>query len=336
MTWLVDHPVVVAPMAGGPTTPALVAAAGRAGSLAILAAGYRSVEAVAADIEEIASTGLIYGVNVFVPGTVSDPVGVRRYRRQLQVEYDLFGVQPPDLVLDDDDAFKAKIDLLAELVPPVVSFTFGVPSTNVIRRLRGRGSQVVVTVTCADEARAAVAAGADALVAQGGQAGGHAATMHPERYTGTRTTRDVLVDVSAAADVPVIAAGGVGTADDVRTLLGVGAVAVQCGTLFLAADEAGTRSVHVDALLRYRDRATVVTRAFTGHPARALNNRFTRTYSGSAPVGYPTVHHLTAPIRAAAAREGDAESLNLWAGTGFAHVERASAETILNSLDPRA
>lgn len=336
MSWLVDHPVVVAPMAGGPTTSALVTAVGRAGSVAFLAAGYKPVDAVAAEVEEVASTEVVYGVNVFVPGAAPDAAGARRYRRELQAEYDRFGVEPPDLVLDDDDAFEAKIDLLADLVPPVVSFTFGVPPANVVRRLRIRGSQVVVTVTCADEARAAVEAGADALVAQGGQAGGHAATMHPERYTGTRTTREVLVEVSAVAHVPVIAAGGVGTADDVRSLLGAGAAAVQCGTLFLAADEAGTSSVHVDALLTHRDRATVVTRAFTGHPARALVNRFTETYSGSAPVGYPTVHHLTAPIRAAAAREGDAESLNLWAGTGFAHVGRGSAEQILHSLDPRA
>ena len=269
-------------------------ASGRAGSFAFLAAGYKSVEAVAAEVEEVASTGLVYGVNVFVPGAVPDAAGVRGYRRELQAEYDRFGVEPPDLVLDDDDSFGAKVDLLADLVPPVVSFTFGVPPANVVRRLRLRGSEVVITVTCADEARAAVEAGAHALVAQGGQAGGHAATMHPERYTGTRTTREVLAEVSAAADLPVIAAGGVGTADDVRSLLGAGAAAVQCGTLFLASDEAGTRSVHVDALLTHRDRATVVTRAFTGHPARALVNRFTETYSGSAPVGYPTVHHLTA------------------------------------------
>lgn len=336
MTWLIDHPVVVAPMAGGPTTPALVTAAGRAGSFGFLAAGYKTVDAVAAEIEEVASTGLAYGVNVFVPGAVPDAAGVRRYRRELQGEYDRFGVEPPDLVLDDNDAFGAKIDLLADFVPPVVSFAFGVPPSTVVRRLCSRGSQVVVTVTCAEEARAAVEVGADALVAQGGQAGGHAATMHPERYTGTRTTREVLVEVRAVADVPVIAAGGVGTAEDVRSLLEAGAVAVQCGTRFLAADEAGTRPVHVDALLRHRDRATVVTRAFTGHPARALINRFAETYSGSAPVGYPAVHHLTAPIRAAAAREGDAESLNLWAGTGFAHVGRGSAAHILRRLDPRA
>jgi nitronate monooxygenase len=336
MTWLVDHPVVVAPMAGGPTTPALVAAAGRAGGVGFLAAGYKTVDAVAAEVEEVGSTGLAYGVNVFVPGAIPDAAVIRRYRQELQVEYDRFGVEPPELVLDDDDAFGAKIDLLADLVPPVVSFAFGVPPVKVVRRLRSRGIEVLVTVTCSDEARAAVEVGADALVAQGGQAGGHAATMHPERYTGTRTTREVLAEVSRVADLPVVAAGGVGTADDVRSLLEGGAVAVQCGTRFLAAAEAGTRPVHVDALLTHRDRATVVTRAFTGHPARALINRFTETYSGSAPVAYPAVHHLTAPIRAAAAREGDAESLHLWAGTGFAHVERGSAAHILRRLDPRA
>lgn len=335
MSWLVDHPVLVAPMAGGPSTPELVTSAGRAGSCGFLAAGYKAVEAVAAEIQEVASTGLAFGVNVFVPGGVPDPEDVWGYRQHLQPDYRRFGVEPPDVVLEDDDSFTLKIDLLADVCPPVVSFAFGVPPAGVVSGLRSRGSQVLVMVTNADEARLAVAAGADAVVAQDGEAGGHAATMHPERYTGTRTTQEVLHEVRAAAAVPVIAAGGVGTADDVRLLLEAGAVAVQCGTRFLAAAEAGTRRLHVDALLAHRDSPTVVTRAFTGHPARALANRFIDDYSDLAPVAYPAVHHLTAAIRAAAARSGDIESLNLWASTGFAHLERGTAQQILDDLDPR-
>lgn len=336
MTWLADHPVVVAPMAAGPTTPALVTAAVRAGSIGFLAAGYKSVQEIASEIELLRSTGLPFGVNVFVPAAAPDPEAVEQYRQRLKAEYDRFGAEPPELVLDDDDAFGAKVALLTDLAPPVVSFTFGFPSRKVVRALQRRGCRVLVTVTNANEARAAVEAGADALVAQGGQAGGHASTMRPGRYTGTRTTKEVLREVGTAVAVPVIAAGGVGTAADVRSLLEAGAVAVQCGTAFLPAEEAGTRAVHVEALLTLRDRATVVTRAFTGHPARALANRFTETYTAAAPVGYPAVHHLTAPIRAAAARHGDVESLNLWAGTGYAHATSGSAEQILARLDPRS
>jgi nitronate monooxygenase len=110
----------------------------------------------------------------------------------------------------------------------------------------------------------------------------------------------------------------VATAADVARLLAAGAAAVQCGTAFLLADEAGTRAAHRAALRSGDYTETVVTRAFTGQPARGLRNRFIDTYSAAAPVGYPAVHHLTAPIRAAAAQRGDASALNLWAGTGFA------------------
>jgi nitronate monooxygenase len=138
--------------------------------------------------------------------------------------------------------------------------------------------------------------------------------------------------VIAVSDVPVVAAGGTGTAEDVRALLAAGALAVQCGTLFLLAAEAGTRAAQREAMLSGRYDSTVVTRAFTGQPARALRNRFTDAHSATAPVGYPAIHHLTAPIRAAAAAGGDAGALNLWAGTAHAAARPGSAAEIIERL----
>ena len=330
-----DRSVVVAPMAGGPTTPDLVVAAARAGSLGFLAAGYKTPEAVAAELEVLTASGLPYGLNLFVPGPAPvDLPALERYRAELQDEADRYDVELPSLRLHDDDSFGAKAELALAARPALVSFTFGMPPAGLVRALRAAGSTVLVTVTDVEEAHLAVDLGADALVVQGGEAGGHASTTRPESYAGTRPLVDLLVEIRGMVEVPLLAAGGVGTASDVAALLRAGAAGVQAGTRFLAADEAKTRPAHLAALLAGHDRETVVTRAFTGQPARALRNRFTDAHSDTAPVGYPAVHHLTSPIRAAAARLGDPEALNLWAGTAYGHVRRGTTQQILDDLTP--
>lgn len=324
-----ERPVVVAPMAGGVSTTALVRAAAAAGAVGFLPAGYLTPEAVERDLREL--SGLPYGLNIFVPSpAVPDPAAVAAYRALLAAEAERYGVELPPLRLSDDDHYAAKVELAVAYAPAWVSFTFGCPGRAEVDALRQAGSAVLVTVTDADEAQQAVAAGAVMLVAQGGSAGAHSATTRPASYTGDRSTADVLREVRAAVSVPVVAAGGVGSATEVQELLAAGATAVQVGTLFLPAAEAGTRKAHLAALATAT--STVVTRAFTGQPARALRNRFTDTYSGQAPIGYPAVHHLTAPIRAAAARAGDAGGLNLWAGTAFAEARPGTCREILDRL----
>ena len=335
MPFLCDHPVVVAPMAGGPTTVDLVRAAGHAGTVGFLAGGYKTVDAVGAELQQVQAAGVPYGLNLFVPRPAPrDVAPLHRYRAELQEDADRYGVELPPLRLHDDDSFDAKVELALDARPPLVSFTFGLPAARIVRAFQQAGCAVLVTVTDREEARAAAGLGVDALVVQGGDAGAHSSTTRPEAYTGRRRAGELLGAVRAVVDLPLLAAGGVGTCDDVAALLAAGATAVQCGTQFLAADEAGTRPVHLAMLLSTDPRETVVTRAFTGQPARALRNRFTDVHSGTAPIGYPAVHHLTAPIRAAAARAGDAESLNLWAGTGYRHVERGAVAEIVDRLTP--
>jgi nitronate monooxygenase len=327
------RPVLVAPMAGGPSTTALVRAAADAGAAGFLAAGYKTPEVVEAEVGTLRAAGVPYGLNIFVPmPRLDDPAPIERYRRELQPEADRYGVELPAIRGADDDHFAAKVEIAVSAAVPLVSFTFGVPEKGVVRALRDAGSTVLITVTGADEARRALAAGPDLLIAQAGTAGGHAATTDPRAYRGTSVATGLLPEILAVSGVPVVAAGGTGTAADVRALLTAGAIAVQAGTAFLLADEAGTRAPQRDAMLSGRHTATVVTRAFTGQPARALRNRFTDTYSASAPVGYPAIHHLTAPIRAAAAARGDAEALNLWAGTAFAAAAPGPAAHLLDRL----
>ncbi|MEH1017426.1 nitronate monooxygenase [Micromonospora sp. CPCC 206060] len=331
------RPVVVAPMAGGPSTPALVVGAARAGALGFLAAGYKTPAAVENELRAVGAAGIAYGLNVFVPMPApADVEPLARYRRLLQPEADLYQVDLPPLRLHDDDHFAEKIELAVAYRVPLVSFTFGVPDRTVVEALHAAGSRVLVTVTSAYEAERALAAAPDALIAQAGTAGGHASTTRPADYRGETNAAQVLAAVRSAADVPVLAAGGAASAADVNRLLAAGAEAVQCGTAFLLAEEAGTRAAQRAAMLSGDHRETVVTRAFTGQPARALRNRFTDAYSDVAPLGYPAVHHLTAPIRAAAAQRGDPAALNLWAGTGFASARPAPVANLVAALLPDA
>jgi nitronate monooxygenase len=328
-----ERRIVVAPMAGGPTTTALVAAAAHSGAVGFLAAGYKDPSTVAEEVRALRSSGLPYGLNIFVPPPPPPDVSaLERYRRELQSEADRYDVDLPPLRLQDDDHFADKVQIAVDAEVPLVSFTFGVPEPRVVRALQAAGSTVFITVTNADEARHAMTAGPDGLVAQGGSAGAHSSTTRPADYRGTTSAADVLREVTAVAGVPVVAAGGTGTAADVGALLAAGATAVQAGTLFLLADEAGTRPAQRAAMLAGRPGPTVVTRAFTGQPARALRNRFTDAHSATAPVGYPAIHHLTTPIRAAAAARGDAEALNLWAGTAFAAARPGSTADILDRI----
>ncbi|WP_199512471.1 nitronate monooxygenase [Nucisporomicrobium flavum] len=331
------RPLVVAPMAGGPSTPALVTAASRAGATAFLAAGYKTPAAVEDELRTVRGAGTPYGLNIFVP--VPPPADVEpleRYRALLQPEADRYGVELPALRLRDDDHFSDKVELAVAYAVPLVSFTFGVPPEPVVRALQAAGCAVLITVTGPGEAHRAAAAGPDALIAQAGTAGGHSATTDPAGYRGATTAPEVLRGVQAVSDLPIVAAGGVASAADVRDLLAAGAAAVQCGTAFLLADEAGTRDAHRRAIRPGAHRETVVTRAFTGQPARGLRNRFTDAYSAAAPIGYPAIHHLTAPIRAAAAKAGDAGALNLWAGTGFASARPGPVAALVAALSPDA
>ncbi|MFI7597965.1 nitronate monooxygenase [Actinoplanes sp. NPDC049681] len=332
MVWEFGSPVIVAPMAGGPSTTALVRAAAAAGAVGFLAAGYKTPDVVAREVGELRESGLPYGLNIFLPTAPADPAAVSEYRRLLQPEAERYGVELPHPPLHDDDHFADKVRLAVQARVPLVSFTFGVPDRDVVAELHRAGSTVLVTVTTAAEARLAAAVGPDLLIVQAGTAGAHSATTTPADYDGSSTAPQLVREVAAAVELPLVAAGGTGTGEHVRELIAAGAVAVQAGTAFLLADEAGTRPAQRAVMLSGRYTETVVTRAFTGRPARGLRNRFIDAYSAAAPVGYPAVHHLTAPIRAAAAAQDDPEALSLWAGTAFADARPGPAAAIVARL----
>jgi len=327
-------PLVAAPMAGGPSTVQLARAVGGAGAFPFLAGAYRAPDALAGDVAEVRSTGRPFGVNLFAPHEARvDEAALRRYARELQPLADRYGLdlsQAP--LVEDDDGWQDKLDVLLADPVPVVSVTFGLPRPAEVAALRRAGSAVLVTVTTVDEARAAVAVGADALVAQGSSAGGHSGTHDASREITPMSTAELVRGVVAQTHLPVVAAGGVDGPASVAALLRAGASAVAVGTLLLRTDESGASQTHRDALADPAYADTVVTRAFTGRPARSLRNAFTERYGATAPTGFPAVHHLTRRLRSAAAAAGDASSLHLWAGTGFRSAAPGPAAAVVEDL----
>ena len=320
-----DIPVVLAPLAGGPSTPELAAAVSSAGGLGFLAAGYLSAVELAARRRRLAElTSRPFGVNVFVPGPAGDVARVRRFAAEIESDVSGAGARLGEARHDDDD-WDAKIEYLTAEPVDVVSFTFGIPGEDVIAGLRASGSEVWVTVTSLDEARRAAAAGADLLVAQGYEAGGHRGGTSDAAEEAVGLIALLQLITAARLATPVVAAGGIATGSAIAAVLCLGARGAALGTAFLDCPEAATALVHRSAL---RGAApTRLTRAFSGRTARGIENGFLRAHSESAPAAYPEVHHLTSPMRKAARQAGLADYVNLWAGQAYPLTTAVPAAT---------
>ncbi|MGY1742065.1 MULTISPECIES: nitronate monooxygenase [unclassified Blastococcus] len=327
--------VVAAPMAGGPSTVALAAAVGGAGGLGSLAAGYRTADQVAEQVVQLrAASPAPFGVNVFSPvaADAAEAARVPAYARLLEPRAAALGARLGEPVHTDDE-HAAKVAVLAELRPAVVSFAFGVPPAASVEALHAAGVPVWLTVTSPEDAVAATAAGADALVVQGWEAGGHrggGSDAEPEQLG----LLPLLALVRRVSDLPLVAAGGIADGRGVAAVLAAGASLAQLGTAFLRCPEAGTAPAHAAALAE--DRPTTVTRVFTGRRARALVNRATAELPADAPAAYPEVHALTQPLRAAARAAGDAGELHLWAGQAHRLAEELPAGELVARLAAEA
>ncbi len=322
-------------MAGGPSTPALAAAVCEAGGFGFLAAGYRSAGEMRKEIGGLREqTGRLFGVNVFMPSSEpADPELLEAYARRLAPLAEQVSVDLGEPRFEDDE-FEAKCAVLLEDPPAAISFTFGCPEEGLIDELHAAGAEVWVTVTDADEAVTAARAGADALVVQGAEAGGHRGSFvdHPGRVEYGLLA--LLQLVRAEVELPLIASGGIATGDGVAAVLAAGAVAAQLGTAFMLCPEAGTSPAHKEALASTRP--TGLTRAFSGRLARGIVNRLQDEHSDAAPLAYPQVHHLTSPLRAHGRKVGDGDLFNLWAGEAHALAEARPAAEVVEKLDREA
>lgn len=329
---VIDTPLVLAPMAGGPSTVELAAAVASAGGFPFLAGAYLTAERLEEDIAALRDRlgHAAFGVNIFAPSPNEPSLAAETmaYAASLRPWAELAGVEL-GVPRWSDDAFDAKVEVVVREQVPVVSFSFAWPSAEVVDLLRAAGSEVWVTINAASEVAWAHELGVDGLVAQGWQAGGHRGGPVD---TGDEQlgALELLRAVRAETLLPVVAAGGVMDAAGLRELRQAGAHAVACGTAFLCADEAGTSSVHRHALTTRQ--GTVVTRAFTGRSARALSTSWTDLAGPLAPKAYPHVHFLTAPLRGWARENGEAELVSLWAGEGHARCRSGPAAQIAAAL----
>jgi len=321
-------PIVGAPLAGGASTPALAAAVSGAGGLGFVAAGYKSPEAMSDAVAATRElTAAPFGINVFaVTPTEAEPEALEAFRARLGD-----GAGEPR---SDDDGFAEKVERLLADPVPVVSFTFGCPDPALLERFRAAGSSVWITVSDVDEARAAAAAGADALVLQGFEAGGHRAAFVDEAPGDIGLLALLQLVAAAVPGMPLVATGGIATGRAVAGVLAAGAAAAQIGTALMRCPESATPEVHREALAR--PGRTAVTRAFTGRSARGIVNAFMREHEAAAPHAYPAVHYVTAPLRARAREQGDADTLHLWGGQAHELIRDVPAAELVRALHAEA
>ncbi|MEU3334521.1 nitronate monooxygenase [Streptomyces sp. NPDC006668] len=336
LTDLFPYPIVQAPMAGGVSVPALAAAVSEAGGLGFLAGGYKTADGMYQEIKQLRSlTSRPFGVNLFLPQPeYADQGAVEIYTHQLTGEAAWYETELGDPDSGRDDGYDAKLAVLLDNPVPVVSFHFGVPSRDVVDSLHRLGTFVLVTATTAEEALAVERSGADVVIAQGVEAGGHRGTHRdtPENDGAGIGLLSLVAQVSETVAIPIVAAGGIMRGGQIAAVLAAGASAAQLGTAFLATAESGANAVHKQALTNPLFTRTELTRAFSGRPARGLVNRFMREHGPYAPAAYPQLHHITAPLRKKAAASGDAQGMALWAGQGHRMARELPAGQLVEVL----
>jgi nitronate monooxygenase len=332
----IEYPILQAGMAGGITTPELVAAVSNAGGLGMLGAGYMTPEQIRDAIREIRDrTDRPFGINLFVPEQVSEsPENIARMNKHLATYRQQLGLMSEPDITKYAESFEDQLAVVFEEHVPVFSFTFGIPSPNIIREIKNQGIVVVGTATTVREAVTLEQNGVDLIVAQGNEAGGHRGTFlgpWQESLVGLMALLPQMVD---QVHVPVIAAGGIMDARAIVASLVLGASAVQMGTAFLTCTESGAHPCYKEALLASTDESTVITRAFSGKPARGIKNLFIvemEQYTGEIPA-YPIQNALTREIRQAAAKQNRTEWMSLWAGQASAMCKTQSATELMRDL----
>jgi len=333
----IDLPIVQAPMAGVQGS-ALAIAVSNAGGLGSLPCALLSRDAMREELERI-STGTTkpFNVNFFCHTTpIPDPQREAAWRNRLRPYYDELGIEmsgmPPGA---GRGAFSEEAaDILSELEPPVVSFHFGLPSADLLQRVRAWGAKVLASATTVEEARLLEARGVDAIIAQGLEAGGHRGTFLSNDLTTQMGTFALVPQLVRAVAVPIIAAGGIATAEGVAAAFALGAAGVQIGTSYLLCPEATTNEVHRAALASDAARHTAVTNVFTGRPARSIVNRIIRELgpiSSLAPE-FPLATPAILPLRAASEARGSGDFSPLWSGQNTHGCKRVPAAELTREL----
>lgn len=332
----IQYPVIQGPMAGGTSTPELVAAVSNAGGLGSLGAAYMKPGEITEAIRRIKFlTNKPFAVNLFAGGYGAKPDPDPGPMLEVLAEiHEALGLPTPVVPLAPPDPLAAQLEAVLDERPPIFSFTFGIPDADAMARLKERHIAIFGTATTVEEAKILTGAGADAIVAQGAEAGAHRGTFAGTFEASMVPTLDLVQGIRAVTPLPVIASGGLMDGRDVANALRMGASAAALGTAFLTCPESGAPEAHKRAVLDARKDTTVITRAFSGRPARGLANTFIAKLAGKEDIilSFPRQNILTRAMRTAAGKLGESGYLSLWAGTGVARARALPAGELVRHL----
>jgi nitronate monooxygenase len=333
----IELPIIQAPMAGVQDS-ALAIAVSNAGGLGSLPCALLSIDAMRNDLAAIvAGTNKPYNVNFFCHAQPEPDAGRETaWRNRLRPYYDEFGLDVNSVPAGPGrGAFSPEIaDVLSEFNPPIVSFHFGLPTPELVRRVRAWGAKVLSSATTVDEARWLEARGVDAVIAQGSEAGGHRGMFLSDDLRTQVGTLALVSQIVKAVKIPVIAAGGIADARGVAEARALGAIAAQIGTAYLLCPEATTNAVHRAALTSDAARHTAITNVFTGRPARAIANRIIREVGPITHVApaFPLATAAVLPLRQAAEARGSGDFSPMWAGQNVSGCRVISAADLTRAL----
>jgi nitronate monooxygenase len=330
-------PVFQAPMAGGGDTAELVAAVSNAGGMGFIGAAYLTVEQIGERVQRIRQlTSRPFGINLFAPAPVpaAENPDVARAIERIRPYFQELGLPEPVAPAVPPNDFDERLAACLESGARVFSFAFGIPPARAIEAIKSRGMLLLGTATTVEEARSLVDAGADGVIAQGSEAGGHRSTFATEFEQGMVGSMALIPQIAAAVSVPVIASGGIMNGRGIAAALVLGASAVQMGTAFLTCEESGVPPAYKDAISAASEDQTRITRAFSGRPARGIANRLLRDYQDHTDsiLPFPLQNNLTRPLRTEAVKRNRAEYLSLWAGQGLRMARRTTATELMQRL----
>ena len=337
----VAHPIILAPMAGSGGTPELVAAVSNAGGLGSWGGAYSTPQQIldaAKQIREL--TAKPFALNLFAGG----------YEQQSQVNstpmlalvasvHAKLGLEPPVLSPLPQNPFEDQFAAVIEARPAVFSFTFGIPGADALARLRKAGIRTSGTATTVDEGKKLEAAGIDSIVAQGEEAGAHRGSFLAPFDQSMVPLRELMHGLLKAVSIPIVASGGLMNGGEIAGLLAEGAVAAQLGTAFLLCPECGAPAAYKLALMTVQGDPTLITRVYSGRPARGLRNTFIDLAEGVPVLPFRQQNDLTRPMRNESGKQGLPDYISLWAGRGVARIRQLPAaklvETLVMEIDGR-
>ena len=328
-------PIIQAPMAGGPSSQELVAAASSAGALGSFGFAYTQPEAMKAQSQWVrGKTPRPFGINLFVAPQPS-PIGDQRAALDAVAGYyKELGLPAPEPVKAPyAPDLEAQLRAVEEIAPAVFTVHLGGLRAEQVKRFQAKGIVVGGSANCVSEAKALEAAGFDFVIAQGGEAGGHRGSYLRDPYqslTGTLALTRLLV---RAVRVPVVAAGGIMDGAGIAAVLALGAQAAQLGTAFLPCPESGASPVHKDLLLKLTEDESALTEKFSGKPARGISNRFMREMADAPQLAFPAQNGVTARLRAASVKASNPDFVALWAGQAAPLSRALPAAELISQLE---